>query len=143
MKAIKYFLMMAVASVALVSCERVIPGMIWDKPEINFDQEQMSVAAEGGDYIIKVVSTGVDDVYVLFDNLQHGENGDLYPGEEWITINMVIYHYDEDATRELPSYISGIDITVAPNTTGKSRKARIFAKSFAKTDYIDIVQAAE
>ena len=143
MKAIKYFLMMAMASVALVSCERVIPGMIWDTPEINFDQEQMSVAAEGGDYIIKVVSTGVDDVYVLFDNLQHGENGDLYPGEEWITINKVIYHYDEDATRELPSYISGIDITVAPNTTGTTRKARIYATSFNKTDTIEIIQAAE
>ena len=143
MKAIKYFLMMAMASVALVSCERVIPNMIWDRPEINFDQEQMSVAAEGGDYIIKVVSTGVDDVYVLFDNLQHGENGDLYPGEEWITINKVIYHYDEDATRELPSYISGIDITVAPNTTGAVRSARIYARSFSLRDEISIEQKAE
>jgi hypothetical protein len=114
-----------------------------DKPEINFDQEQMSVAAEGGDYIIKVVSTGVDDVYFAFDNLEYSENGNLTPGEEWITLNEVIYDYDENATRDLPLYISGIDITVAPNTTGKSRKARIFANSFTKTDYIDIVQAAE
>ena len=144
MKAIKYFLMMAMASVTLVSCERVIPdNMIWDRPEINFDQEQMSVAAEGGDYIIKVVSTGIDNVYFDYDNLEYNEDGNLTPGEQWITLNEVIYHYDENATRELPSYISGIDITVAPNTTGKSRKARIFAKSFAKTDYIDIVQAAE
>ena len=143
MKVIKYFLILAVASVALVSCERVIPNMIWDTPEINFDQEQMSVAAEGGDYIIKVVSTGVDDVYVLFDNLQHGENGDLYPGEEWITLNEVIYDYDENATRDLPLFISGVDITVAPNTTGMTRKARIYATSFNKTDTIEIIQAAE
>lgn len=143
MKTIKYFFMMAVASVALVSCENTIFSPIMDKPEINFDQEQMSVAAEGGDYIIKVVSTGVDDVYFAFDNLEYSENGNLTPGEEWITLNEVIYDYDENATRDLPLYISGIDITVAPNTTGKSRKARIFANSFTKTDYIDIVQAAE
>lgn len=143
MKTIKYFFMMVVASVALVSCENTIFSPIMDKPEINFDQEQMSVAAEGGDYIIKVVSTGVDDVYFDFDNLEYSENGNLKPGEEWITLNEVIYHYDENATRDLPLYISGIDITVAPNTTGKSRKARIFANSFTKTDYIDIVQAAE
>lgn len=143
MKTIKYFFMMAVASVALVSCENTIFSPIMDKPEINFDQEQMSVAAEGGDYIIKVVSTGVDDVYFDFDNLEYSENGNLIPGEEWITLNEVIYDYDENATRDLPLYISGIDITVAPNTTGKSRKARIFANSFTKTDYIDIVQAAE
>lgn len=143
MKTIKYFFMMAVASVALVSCENTIISPIMDKPEINFDQEQMSVAVEGGDYIIKVVSTGVDDVYFDFDNLEYSENGNLIPGEEWITLNEVIYDYDENATRDLPLYISGIDITVAPNTTGKSRKARIFANSFTKTDYIDIVQAAE
>ena len=143
MKTIKYFFMMAVASVALVSCENTIISPIMDKPEINFDQEQMSVAAEGGDYIIKVVSTGVDDVYFDFDNLEYSENRNLTPGEEWSTLNEVIYDYDENATRDLPLYISGIDITVAPNTTGKSRKARIFANSFTKTDYIDIVQAAE
>ena len=143
MKAIKYFLMMAMASVALVSCERVIPNMIWDRPEINFDKEQMSVAAEGGDYIIKVVSTGVDDVYINYDNLEYGEDGNLYPSEEWITLNMVIYDYNENATRALAKYTSGIDITVAPNTTGKTRKARIYARSFTKNDYIDIVQAAE
>ena len=143
MKTIKYFFMMAVASVALVSCENTIFSPIMDKAEINFDQEQMSVAAEGGDYIIKVVSTGVDDVYFAFDNLEYSENGNLTPGEEWITLNEVIYDYDENATRDLPLYISGIDITVAPNTTGRSRKARIFANSFTKTDYIDIVQAAE
>ena len=131
------------ASVALVSCENTIFGPIVDKPEINFDQEQMSVAAEGGDYIIKVVSTGIDNVYFDYDNLEYNEDGNLTPGEQWITLNEVIYRYDENATRDLPSYISGIDITVAPNTTGKSRKARIYATSYNKTETIEIVQAAE
>lgn len=143
MKSIKYFLIMTVASVALVSCEETIISPLMDVPEINFDLEKMDVDKEGGDYIIKITSTGVDDVYIDFNNLQYGEDGDLYPTEEWITLNKVIYHYDENATRDLPLYISGIDITVAPNTTGKTRKARIFANSFTKTDTIEIIQAAE
>ena len=51
--------------------------------------------------------------------------------------------YDENATRDLPLFISGVDITVAPNTTGMTRKARIYATSFNKTDTIEIIQAAE
>ena len=138
MKAIKYFLMMAVASVAFASCE---PNQ--DCPEIRFDLKQLEVAAEGGDLIIKVTSTGIDDVLIDLDNFQRDENGNLKPGEEWITLNEVIYNYDENATRDLPLYISGIDITVAPNTTGKTRTARIYATSYNKTETIEIVQAAE
>lgn len=138
MKTIKYFLMMAIASVAFASCE---PNQ--DCPEVLFDLQQLEVAAEGGDLIIKVTSTGIDDVLIDLDNLEQDENGNLKPSEEWITLNEVIYHYDENATRDLPLYISGIDITVAPNTTGKTRKARIYATSYNKTETIEIVQAAE
>ena len=138
MKAIKYFLMMAVASVAFASCE---PNQ--DCPEVRFDLQQLEVAAEGGDLIIKVTSTGIDDVLIDLDNFQRDENGNLKPGEEWITLNEVIYNYDENATRDLPLYISGIDITVTPNTTGKTRTARIYATSYNKTETIEIVQAAE
>ena len=137
MKAIKYFLIFAVASVALVSCG------VDDCPEIRFDLQQLNVGAEGDNLIIKVTSTGVDDVLIDFDNLAFDENGNLKPGEEWITLNEVIYDYDENATRDLPLFISGVDITVAPNTTGTTRKARIYATSFNKTDTIEIIQAAE
>ena len=133
-----YFVMMAVASVAFASCE---PNH--DCPEIRFDLQQLNVGAEGGNLIIKVTSTGVDDVLIRFDNLAYDENGNLKPGEEWITLNEVIYDYNEDDTRALAKYISGIDITVAPNTTGETRKARIYATSFTKTDTIEIIQSAE
>ena len=93
MKAIMYFVMMAVASVAFASCE---PNQ--DCPEIMFDLQQLNVGAEGGNLIIKVTSTGVDDVLIDFDNLERDENGNLKPGEEWITLNEVIYNYDENAT---------------------------------------------
>ena len=138
MKAIKYFLMMVAASVAFASCE---PNQ--DCPEVRFDLQQLEVAAEGGDLIIKVTSTGIDDVLIDLDNFERDENGNLKPGEEWITLNEVIYNYDENATRDLPLYISGIDITVTPNTTGKTRTARIYATSYNKTETIEIVQAAE
>ena len=137
MKAIKYFLILAVASAALVSCG------VDDCPEIRFDLQQLNVGAEGDNLIIKVTSTGVDDVLIDFDNLAFDENGNLKPGEEWITLNEVIYDYDENATRDLPLFISGVDITVAPNTAGMTRKARIYATSFNKTDTIEIIQAAE
>ena len=137
MKAIKYFLMLAVASVALASCAPE------DCPEILFDLQQLNVDAEGGDYIIKVTSTGIDDVLIRFDNLAYDENGNLKPGEEWITLNEVIYNYDENATRDLPLFISGIDISIAPNATNKTRKAHIYATSFNKTETIEIIQAAK
>ena len=137
MKAIKYFLIFAVASAALVSCG------VDDCPEIRFDLQQLNVGAEGDNLSIKVTSTGVDDVLIYYDNHEYDENGNLKPGEEWITLNEVIYNYDENATRDLPLFISGVDITIAPNTTGMTRKARIYATSFNKTDTIEIIQAAE
>lgn len=136
MKTIKYLLFFAIASIAFTSCGPE------DCPEIRFDLQQLNVDAEGGDYIIKVTSTGVHNVNIYFDNLEYDEDGNLQPGEQWITLNEVIYDYDENATRDLPLFISGVDITVAPNTTGVTRKARIYAESYNKTDTIEIIQLA-
>ena len=136
MRKINCFLIFALCAIAFTSCAKT------DVPDINFYHEEMNVPAEGGDFVVKVSSTGVDDVYSTQMNFEYDENGDLVPGEVWLVVNKVIYHYDENATRDLPSYISGIDITVKPNTTGKSRRARLYARSFSKTDYIEIVQAA-
>jgi hypothetical protein len=134
MKTIKYLLFFAVASIAFTSCAPE------DCPEICFDLQQLNVDEEGGDYIIKVTSTGIDNVNIYF--FEYDEDGNLQPGEQWITLNEVIYRYDENATRDLPLFISGIDITVLPNTTGVTRKARIYAESFNKTDTIEIIQSA-
>ena len=136
MKTIKYLLFFAVASIAFTSCGPE------DCPAIYFDLSQLNVDAEGGDYTIKVTSTGIDNVNIYFDNLEYDEDGNLQPGEQWITLNEVIYDYDENATRDLPLFISGIDITVLPNTTGETRKARIYAESYNKTETIESVQGA-
>jgi hypothetical protein len=134
MKTIKYLLFFAVASIAFTSCAPE------DCPEIRFDLQQLNVDAEGGDCIIKVTSTGIDNVNIYF--FEYDEDGNLQPGEQWITLNEVIYDYDENATRDLPLFISGIDITVLPNTSGVTRKARIYAESYNKTDTIEIIQSA-
>jgi hypothetical protein len=136
MKTIKYLIFFAVASIAFTSCAPE------DCPEISFDLQQLNVDADGGDYIIKVTSTGIDNVNIYFYDLEYDEDGNQQPGEQWITINEVIYDYNENATRDLPLFISGVDITVAPNTTGVTRKARIYAESFNKTDTIEIIQLA-
>jgi hypothetical protein len=136
MKTIKYLLFFAVASIAFTSCAPE------DCPEIRFDLQQLNVDADGGDYIIKVTSTGIDNVNIYFYDLEYDEDGNQQPGEQWITLNEVIYDYNENATRDLPLFISGVDITVAPNTTGVTRKARIYAESFNKTDTIEIIQLA-
>ncbi|MBO5882107.1 MAG: BACON domain-containing protein [Alistipes sp.] len=136
MKKLFFVVIAAVTSVALSSCA------IEDNPEIRFDLQQLNVDAEGGDYTIKVTSTGIDNVNIYFYNLEYDEDGNLQPGEQWITLNEVIYDYDENATRDLPLFISGVDITVAPNTTGVTRKARIYAESYNKTDTIEIIQLA-
>jgi hypothetical protein len=134
MKKLFFIAIAAVASIAFTSCA------IEDNPEISFDLQQLNVDAEGGDYIIKVTSTGIDNVNIYF--FEYDEDGNLQPGEQWITLNEVIYDYDENATRDLPLFISGIDITVLPNTTGVTRKARIYAESYNKTDTIEIIQSA-
>jgi hypothetical protein len=134
MKKLLFIAIAAVASIAFTSCGPE------DCPEIRFDLQQLNVDAEGGDYIIKVTSTGIDNVNIYF--FEYDEDGNLQPGEQWITLNEVIYDYDENATRDLPLFISGIDITVLPNTTGVTRKARIYAESFNKTDTIEIIQLA-
>jgi hypothetical protein len=136
MKKLLFIAIAAVASIAFTSCGPE------DCPEIRFDLQQLNVDADGGDYIIKVTSTGIDDVNIYFYNLEYDEDGNLQPGEQWITLNEVIYDYDENATRDLPLFISGIDITVLPNTTGVTRKARIYAESYNKTDTIEIIQSA-
>ena len=136
MKKLLFIAIAAVASIAFTSCAPE------DCPEISFDLRQLNVDAEGGDYTIKVTSTGIDNVNIYFDNLEYDEDGNLQPGEQWITLNEVIYDYNENATRDLPLFISGIDITVLPNTTGVTRKARIYAESYNKTETIEIVQGA-
>ena len=147
MRRFRFFFAVAVVAIVAVSCEReIIPDKIWDKPSCEFLQESMTVAAEGGEMVIPVESTGVDNVYISY---KYGDmwdvntdNGDLTPKDGWIELVKVITDYDE-STRALPIYHSGISIKVEPNTTGYERVAKITVQSFTKSDSIEIIQSAE
>ena len=139
-----FFIAIVGMAVVAVSCEHTIfPTKIEDKPFVEFNDESISVEPEGGEMIIPVLSTGVDNVSIKF---QHGdnwevdpENGDLTPKDGWIKLVKVIDQYD-DATRALAKWDSGISIVVEPNHTGYERRAWITVTSFTKSDTILVVQ---
>lgn len=141
-----FFVAVAVIAVLGVGCEETIfPNMIEDKPFVEFFEESMAVEAEGGEVIIPVTSTGVDNVEIIFDYSDRWEvdeeNGDLTPQEGWIKVVKVINEY-EVPTRALPKWDSGICIVVEPNATGHERKAKISVQSFMLHDTIEIIQSA-
>lgn len=117
--------------------------VIWDKPAIAFEEDQMIVDAEGGEFYIMVNSTGIDHVSLSDDsNWVEDENGDLVPIDEWIEVVKVINEYEADGTRALVKWDSAIVIKVMPNDTGYGRNATLSATSFTKSDRIIIRQPA-
>lgn len=140
-----FFVCAVVAAIAATSCEKIIGGdYIKDEPKIAFEEDQMIVSAEGGEVIIPINSTGIDDVFIASDsNWIRDENGDLIPIDEWIEIVKVIDEYDaEEGTRALPMYKSAIVVKVLPNDTGYGRSATLSARSFTVSDRIIIRQPA-
>lgn len=141
-----FFVAIAAVAFVSVSCEQTIfPTTIKDEPFVEIFEESMAVEAEGGEVIIPVRSTGVDNVEIIFDYSDRWEvdeeNGDLTPQEGWIKVVKVINEY-EVPTRALAKWDSGISIVVEPNTTGYERKAKISVQSFMLHDTIEIVQSA-
>ena len=143
----KLFFIAVVASLTFaVGCEReIIPCKIHDKPSVDFYEESMTVSAEGGDLIIPVNSTGVDNVTIALptgDSWIIDENGDMTPADSWIKLVKVINEYD-DPTRALAKWDSGISLNVEPNTTGYERTATIMVQSFQALDTIVLTQSAK
>lgn len=130
----------ALLLLAATSCEEgVTPNKIWDRPEVDFFDEEFIVPAEGGEFTIAVSSTGINDVIVEINHsLVQDESGDLYPTSEWIEFVKVINQYD-DSTRALAQWQSGIVIKVEPND-GVERSATVTASSFTKSDFIVVKQ---
>lgn len=145
MKKLFFIAVVAMAAFA-VGCEReIIPGKIYDKPSVEFYEESMTVSAEGGDVIIPVTSTGVDNVTIQLssgDSWVIEENGDMAPADSWIKLVKVIREYDAP-TRALAKWDSGISLYVEPNTTGRERSATISVRSFMVQSSITLTQTAE
>ena len=145
MKKLFIFAIVAMAAFA-VGCEEVhFPGKIYDVPSVDLHEDTMTVSAAGGDFIIPVTSTGVDNVTIALpsgDSWIIDENGDMTPADSWIKLVKVIYEYD-DPTRALAKWDSGISLYVEPNTTGYERSATIMVYSFQAMDTITLTQSAE
>ena len=133
----KFFKFLAIIAFTLFTASGCV---VKDIPSVSFSNEEFPVAQAGGDFIIPVSSTGVDNVLVHYDNNGNGwtvdENGDRIPNE-WCKVVRLVEHYE---TRALASWQSGVEIHVEPNDTGSERTAQIEVKSFGASDFITVRQ---
>lgn len=123
-----------IACFALVGC-----GKITDTPRLEFEQESYIVSDNGGEVVIPVVSTGIDDVRVSYshsDRWDTDSQGNLTPKEGWIEIKQVIW----EVTRELASFDSAVVINVKPNNSGYERQANVIVRSFTLSKSVKIIQ---
>lgn len=102
-----------------------------DIPDVEFYERSYEVPATGGEMIIPVNSTGLDEVGIKY----YGSNN-----KDWCEVIEIIDRYD--MTRALAEWNSGIKIKFTPNNTGKRRSVRIVATSFGAEDRVVIRQPA-
>ena len=124
-----------IACFALVGC-----GKITDTPHLEFEQSSYIVSENGGELVIPVVSTGIDDVRVSYshsDRWNTDSQGNLTPKEGWIEVKQVIW----EVTRELASFDSAVVINIKPNDSGYERKADVIVRSFTLSKSVKIIQA--
>ena len=132
----KKFLIMAVAAFAMVGCA------IEDTPAISFYEESYTVSKEGGELIIPVNSTGVDEVSISYQSSMDAwevdpETGDRTPSG-WIKVVKLIEHYEQ--TRDLAQWDSGIYLQIEPNEEGAERIGYVTVSSFMLEKKVAIKQ---
>lgn len=132
----KFFKFLAIIAITLFTATGCA---VKDIPSVSFSNEEFPVAQAGGDFIIPVSSTGVDNVVVHYgygNGWTLEENGDRIPNE-WCKVVRLVEHYE---TRDLASWQSGVEIHVEPNESGSERTAQIEVKSFGASDFITVRQ---
>ena len=132
----KKLLILAVAAITMVGCQ------IKDIPSVSFSEESYTVSSKGGELIIPVRSTGVDDVQITYRSGMDAweidpETGDRTPAG-WIKVVKVIEHYD--VTRDLAEWDSGIVLEIEPNTVGVERIGYVTVTSFMAEEKVTIKQ---
>lgn len=133
----KRFIVLAVAAIALMGCA------IEDTPVVQFNEESYTVSSEGGELIIPVSSTGVDEVRISYQSGMDAwevidpETGDRVPSG-WIKVVKVIEHYEQ--TRELAQWQSGIYLQIEPNEGGVERIGYVTVRSFMAEAKVTIKQ---
>ena len=133
----KRFIVLAVAAIALMGCA------IEDTPVVEFSESSYTVSSEGGELIIPVSSTGVDEVRISYQSGMDAwevidpETGDRVPSG-WIKVVKVIEHYEQ--TRELAQWQSGIYLQIEPNEGGVERIGYVTVRSFMAEAKVTIKQ---
>lgn len=131
----KKFLVLAVAALAMVGCR--VPQ---DVPVVSFYEESYTVSSKGGELIIPVNSTGVDEVSISYQSGMDAwevdpETGDKTPNG-WIKLVKVIEHH----TRDLAQWDSGIVLQIEPNGIGVERIGYVTVRSFMAESKVTIKQ---
>ena len=132
----KKLLIMLVAALAMVSCS------IKDVPSVSFPTESYTVSSNGGELIIPVTSTGVDEVIITYRSGTDAwevdpETGDRTPSG-WIKLVKVIERHE--STRALAQWTSGICLEIEPNDTGVEREGYVTVESFQAKAKVTIKQ---
>lgn len=129
----------AAIAIGFVACSR---NMETDIPSVSFSQDTYAVSRDGGEVIIPVRSTGVDNVTITYPNGDmwdvDPDTGDMTPSG-WITLVKVINQY-EPATRDLAEWTSGLCLEIEPNDTDYERTATITVSSFTAEASITVRQ---
>ena len=102
-----------------------------DIPEVGFYERSYEVSAAGGEMIIPVHTTGIDNVRMSY----LGNNN-----KDWCQIVEVIDYYE--MTRALATWDSGIKVSFTPNNSDKKRTVRIIVSSFGAESRVIIRQPA-
>ena len=124
---------------SLIACFAFASCVPTDTPSLEFEQSSYVVSESGGELVIPVVSTGIDDVRVSYshsDRWDTDSQGNLTPKEGWIKIKKVIW----DNTRALAQFNSGVVLEVEPNTSSYERRAKVIVRSFTISKSVEIIQ---
>ena len=131
----------AIAAIAI--CSAVLGcSKLTDTPSVTFNEDSYILPASGGELIIPVRSTGVDEARISFSdhsNWEVAENGDMVPADGWIKIIKIIKDYQ--TTRDLAEWSSGIVVSVEPNSSKHERSAQIIVESFSASDEVRVTQS--
>ena len=132
----KYAIVLLALTTIFMSCVR-------DIPVISVAHEEYLVDSNGGEIIIPVVSTGIDDVTIKLGYSDRWntdpDNGDRTPATPWISVSKVIEHYPQ--TKDLPSWPSGVVLNIEQNTSSFKREAVVQISSFSKKANVKVIQA--
>ena len=114
-----------------------------DIPAISVAQQEYIVDSNGGEITIPVTSTGIDDVTIKLGYSDRWntdpDNGDRTPAAPWISVTKVIENYPQ--TKALPSWTSGVVLSIEQNKSTFKREAIVQISSFTKKAKVNVVQA--